>query len=309
MTSRRVGERCSDAPRRSGSRASRFSRHGQPHRSPLHDRHVALGAKLAPFGGWEMPLSYAGTVEEHNAVRNDVGVFDVSHLGKGRVSGRRAREFVNASLTNDLGRIEPGEAQYTLCCDETGGVVDDLIAYLHSDDDVFLIPNAANTAEVVQRLAAAAPAGIEVTRPAPLAGRPRRAGPAQPGGARRRSACPPAAATCPSSRRSGRASRSSSAAPVTPASAATSCCRGGTTPASCGTRCSRPGAVPCGLGARDTLRTEMGYPLHGQDLSLEITPGAGAARLGGRLGQAALLGPGRAAAASARRGRAVGCGG
>src|ERR1700710_3137816 len=135
----------------------------QLQRSPLHDRHVALGAKLAPFGGWEMPLAYAGTVEEHTAVRTGVGVFDVSHLGKGRVSGRRARGFVNSTLTNDLSRIEPGEAQYSLCCDETGGVVDDLIAYLHSDDDVFLIPNAANTAEVVRRLADAAPPGIEVT--------------------------------------------------------------------------------------------------------------------------------------------------
>src|ERR1700712_4839876 len=134
----------------------------QLRRSPLHDRHVALGAKLAEFGGWEMPLAYAGTVEEHHAVRGGVGVFDVSHLGKGRVSGRRAREFVNASLTNDLGRINEGEAQYTLCCDENGGVVDDLIAYLHNDEDVFLIPNAANTAEVVQRLAAAAPRGVEV---------------------------------------------------------------------------------------------------------------------------------------------------
>src|ERR1700710_110388 len=135
----------------------------QLQRSPLHDRHVALGAKLAEFGGWEMPLAYAGTVEEHHAVRNAVGVFDVSHLGKGRVSGRRAREFVNASLTNDLGRLEEGQAQYTLCCDDSGGVVDDLIAYLHSDEDVFLIPNAANTSEVVRRLQAAAPSGVEVT--------------------------------------------------------------------------------------------------------------------------------------------------
>src|ERR1700710_1546392 len=89
-------------------------------RSPPHDRPVALGAKLAPFGGWEMPLSYAGTVEEHTAVRNDVGVFDVSHLGKGRVSGRRARGVVNSTLTNDLGRIEPGQGQYPLCFDEQG---------------------------------------------------------------------------------------------------------------------------------------------------------------------------------------------
>src|SRR5690349_23052174 len=136
-------------------------------RSPLHDRHVARGAKLADFGGWEMPIEYTasggGVLREHDAVRETVGIFDVSHLGKGTVSGAGAREFVNACLSNDLGRIAPGKAQYTLCCDETGGVVDDLIAYLVGDDEVLLVPNAANTAEVVRRLAAAAPDAITVT--------------------------------------------------------------------------------------------------------------------------------------------------
>src|SRR5258705_558895 len=134
--------------------------------SPLHERHVALGAKFAAFGGWDMPLEYAGAgvLKEHAAVREAVGLFDVSPLGKATVAGPGAVDFVNACLTNDLGRIGPGRAQYTLCCDEaTGGVVDDLIAYLRGPDDVFLIPNAANTAEVVRRLAAAAPAGIAVT--------------------------------------------------------------------------------------------------------------------------------------------------
>ena len=135
-----------------------------PKTSPLHDRHVALGAKMADFGGWEMPIEYpgGGVVREHTTVRSSVGIFDVSHLGKARVSGPGARDFVNSCLTNDLGRIHQGKAQYTLCCDENGGVVDDLIAYLRSDEDVFLIPNAANTAEVVRRLAAAAPEGIVV---------------------------------------------------------------------------------------------------------------------------------------------------
>src|SRR5258707_14114676 len=100
-------------------------------RSPLHDRHVALGAKFAAFGGWEMPLEYAGggVLKEHAAVREAVGVFDVSHLGKARVRGAGAVDFVNACLTNDLGRIGSGQAQYTLCCDESGGVVDDIIRY------------------------------------------------------------------------------------------------------------------------------------------------------------------------------------
>ncbi|MBN9618670.1 MAG: glycine cleavage system protein T, partial [Actinobacteria bacterium] len=101
-------------------------------RSPLYDRHVALGAKLADFGGWEMPIEYpasgGGVLKEHAAVREAVGVFDVSHLGKATVRGAGARDFVNSCLANDLGRIAPGQAQYTLCCTETGGVVDDLIA-------------------------------------------------------------------------------------------------------------------------------------------------------------------------------------
>src|SRR5215212_5223416 len=120
-------------------------------RSPLHDRHAGLGAKFAPFGGWEMPLEYpgGGVLKEHAAVREAVGVFDVSHLGKGVVRGPGAVGFLNARLTNDLRRIGPGQAQYTLCCDASGGVVDDLIAYVLSEDEVFLIPNAANTATVL----------------------------------------------------------------------------------------------------------------------------------------------------------------
>src|SRR5689334_5306836 len=117
-------------------------------RSPLHARHAALGAKFAPFGGWEMPVEYAGggVVKEHTAVRTAVGLFDVSHLGKVGVTGPGAADFVNQRLSNDLGRIGPGQAQYTLCLeDATGGAIDDLIAYLYGPDEVFLIPNAANT--------------------------------------------------------------------------------------------------------------------------------------------------------------------
>ena len=105
--------------------------------SPLHERHLALGAKLAGFGGWSMPLEYAGSgvVKEHTAVREAVGLFDVSHLGKATVRGSGAADLVNATLSNDLARIGPGQAQYTLCCDaDSGGIVDDLIAYLHADD-------------------------------------------------------------------------------------------------------------------------------------------------------------------------------
>src|SRR5687768_2273844 len=133
--------------------------------SPLHDRHVALGAKLADFSGWSMPIEYAGggVLAEHAAVREGVGLFDVSHLGTGTVRGPGAAALVDASLTNDLSRIGPGQAQYTLCCDDDGGVIDDLIVYLHGPDDVLLVPNAANAAEVLGRLADAAPSGVTVT--------------------------------------------------------------------------------------------------------------------------------------------------
>ena len=135
----------------------------EPLHSPLHDRHVALGAKFSEFGGWLMPLQYSGVVAEHRAVRTAVGVFDVSHLGKVRVTGAGAAEFVNRCLTNDLDRIAPGRAQYTLCCNEAGGAIDDIFSYLVSPDEVFLVPNAANNATVFGLLADAAPEGITVT--------------------------------------------------------------------------------------------------------------------------------------------------
>lgn len=132
-------------------------------KGPLEDRHRELGASFAEFGGWLMPVSYAGTVGEHNATRNAVGLFDVSHLGKALVRGPGAAQFVNSALTNDLRRIGPGKAQYTLCCNESGGVIDDLIAYYVDDDEIFLVPNAANTAAVVAALQAAAPADLAIT--------------------------------------------------------------------------------------------------------------------------------------------------
>ena len=99
--------------------------------TPLYERQRDLGAKFAPFSGWSMPLEYAGAgvLAEHAAVRNAVGIFDVSHLGKIAVSGAGAAAFVNRCLTADLNKIGAGQAQYTLICNDSGGVVDDLIAY------------------------------------------------------------------------------------------------------------------------------------------------------------------------------------
>jgi aminomethyltransferase len=133
--------------------------------SPLHARHEALGAKMADFGGWLMPIEYpnSGVLVEHAAVRERVGLFDVSHLGKGVVAGPGSADFLNGIFTNNLSRINDGQAQYTLLCDDRGGVIDDLIAYRKSVTEFFLIPNASNNDAVLKVLADQAPAGITVT--------------------------------------------------------------------------------------------------------------------------------------------------
>ncbi|HET9323507.1 MAG TPA: glycine cleavage system aminomethyltransferase GcvT [Gaiellaceae bacterium] len=113
-------------------------------RTPIHERHVALGARLVPFAGWEMPVQYEGVIQEHRAVRSDAGVFDVSHMGELEVEGPKAHEFLQTMLSNDLDRLEPGQAQYTLLTNERGGIVDDLIAYRLEAGRYLLIVNASN---------------------------------------------------------------------------------------------------------------------------------------------------------------------
>src|SRR5918912_4203424 len=113
-------------------------------RTPLYDRHVALGARMVPFAGWEMPVQYEGVIAEHRAVRNDAGVFDVSHMGELEVEGPRAHELLQSLLSNDLDRIGAGQAQYTLLTNESGGIVDDLIPYKLHDFRFLLIVNASN---------------------------------------------------------------------------------------------------------------------------------------------------------------------
>jgi len=245
--------------------------------SPLHSRHLALEAKMADFGGWLMPIEYpgAGVLAEHAAVRERVGLFDVSHLGKARVSGDGALEYLNGVFTNDLLRIQDGQAQYTLLCNKDGGVIDDLIVYRNSATDLFLVPNASNTSDVVRVLKESAPAGITVENLHEDFGVIALQGPRSPEVLRKLGVEPEMDYMAFSHVRIGGAD--------------VILCRTGYTGEHgyeilpiradvesvwdlCAAAVIEEGGAICGLGARDTLRTEMGYALHGHELSLEISP-------------------------------------
>jgi len=245
--------------------------------SPLNQKHLDLSAKMADFGGWLMPIEYpgAGVLAEHAAVRERVGIFDVSHLGKASVTGVGALAFLNQCLTNDLTKISDGSAQYTLLCTPQGGVVDDLIAYRNSETDFFLVPNASNTTDVVAVLQKEAPSEISVTNLhndyAVLAVQ----GPLAP--------------KVLDALGINTDIDYMAFAHVTIAGADVILCRTGYTgelgyellpkakdavavwDALVAAITPLDGLI-CGLGARDTLRTEMGYPLHGHELSLNISP-------------------------------------
>src|SRR6476660_5463962 len=121
--------------------------------SPLDAEHRALGAKLVEFGGWEMPIQYAGVLDEHRACRSAAVVFDVSHLGSLRVAGPDAHDLLQRALTNDLDRIAPGRAQYTHLLDpEDAHVVDDIIVWWTGPGDFLVMPNASNTAPILDAL-------------------------------------------------------------------------------------------------------------------------------------------------------------
>jgi aminomethyltransferase len=236
---------------------------------PLHDRHIALGATLGAFGGWSMPIAYPdGTVAEHTAVRTDVGVFDVSHLGKLAITGPGAAAFVNRCFTADLEKIGPGQAQYTLCCNASGGVLDDVIGYLVGPNEVLAVPNAANAGQLAQLLRRAAPEGVDVVD------RHRELAVLAVQGPRSTELVP-----------AGADLDYMAFVDTLVGGGMVRVCRTGYTGehgyellvpwASAGEVWDglvAAGARPCGLGARDTLRTEMGYPLHGQDLTPDISP-------------------------------------
>jgi glycine cleavage system T protein (aminomethyltransferase) len=231
-------------------------------RTPLYERHAALGARLVPFAGWEMPVQYEGVIEEHRAVRADAGVFDVSHMGEIEVEGPRAHELLQGLLSNDLDRIEPGQAQYTLLTNERGGIVDDLIAYRLDRCRYLLVVNAANREADVRWLREREVSGSDVRDVSDDYALLAVQGPS----AIAKLGLPPAP----------------------PFSFAESSIdgvelmvdrTGYTGEDGCELMCMSEDAValwdavlargitPCGLGARDTLRLEVCFPLHGNDIT------------------------------------------
>jgi aminomethyltransferase len=231
-------------------------------RTPLHDRHVALGARMVPFAGWEMPVQYSGVIQEHRAVREDAGVFDVSHMGQLEVEGPRAAELLQSSLSNDLSRLEPGQAQYTLLTNEQGGILDDLIAYRLDPYRYLLIVNASNREVAYDWLKERELRGSDVRDVSDEYGLVAVQGPR----ALERLGLDPApaftfaegevdAVACMVNR-TGYTGEEGVELMVTADDAA-----------DLWDRVLERGVTPCGLGARDSLRLEVCYPLHGNDIA------------------------------------------
>ena len=233
-------------------------------RTPLYERHVALGARLVPFAGWEMPVQYEGVIPEHRAVRNNAGVFDVSHMGELEVEGLGARELLRAALSNDLDRIGPGGAQYTLLTNEQGGIVDDLIVYERDPERFLLIVNASNRELDFEWLRQQEAPGAEVRDVSDDHALLAVQGP----NALERLGVPRAPAFTFAGgeidgidcvvNRTGYTGEEGVELLVPTGRAA-----------ELWDRILDRGVVPCGLGARDTLRLEVCYPLHGNDIGPE----------------------------------------
>ena len=257
--------------------------------TPIHGWHKSKNAKLADFGGWEMPIEYGdylnkagekgGVLAEHNSVRENVGLFDVSHLGKIEIVGSGAVDFLNQILTNDLAKISDGQAQYNMICTQAGGVIDDLIVYRRSADNCLLIPNAANCLQVFETLVDHNKTNLLITNAHTKYAVIALQGPK----------------TNEVLDKLGiklnldYMSFNSIQIPNHPEIGNVIVCRTGYT-GEFGfeflpewqiaqlfwdlleSAVLDLGGRVCGLGSRDTLRTEMGYPLHGHELSLEISP-------------------------------------
>jgi glycine cleavage system T protein (aminomethyltransferase) len=259
-------------------------------RTPLYERHVAAGARMVPFAGWEMPVQYEGVIPEHRAVRTDWGVFDVSHMGQVHVEGPSARDFLQGMLSNDLERIEDGGAQYTLLTNERGGIIDDLIAYRINPRRYLLVVNASNREPAYGWLKAEEPRGSEVTDMSEECALLAVQGP----NAIAKLGLPDAPAFTHAMGEIDGIEVMVCRTGYTGEPGVELMCAAEDAVALWDAVVGR-GATPCGLGARDTLRLEVCYPLHGND----ITPDTNAISAG--LGWACALDKEFTGAAALRR--------
>ncbi len=239
-------------------------------RSPLHDLNAELGARFVDFSGWDMPVQYEGVIAEHRAVRSGAGVFDVSHLGRFSVTGAGATDLLRAMLCNDAAAIPPGKAQYTMALNDTGGVVDDIIIWRQAEDAYWVLPNGANSDDIVSRFEAKAPGSTTITQLQRNTALLAVQGPDSPG------ILKAVFGAAPRRFRVGEAEFAG--AKVDMAGTGYTGERGAEVAVDAAVSHNllrallEAGAVACGLGARDTLRLEMGYPLWGQDLDAATTP-------------------------------------
>lgn len=244
-------------------------------RTPLEDEHRALGARMAPFAGWLMPIEYRGTLTEHRAVREAVGLFDLTHLGKVMVEGPDALDLLQRVFTNDLARVGVGGAQYNMVLNERGGIVDDLIVYRIGGERYLVVPNAANTRHVHEALRGHASGAVDVVLRADLCL-------LAPQGPRSFDLVAEDLSEAVSLEYMHGKEMTYRGQPIVVSRSGYTGERGFELffPEKLAgelwralLRVGEPlGIEPCGLGARDTLRLEMGYPLHGNDISEERTP-------------------------------------
>jgi aminomethyltransferase len=242
-------------------------------RTPLYAVHMELGARLVPFAGWEMPVQYAGILEEARAVRAEAGLFDISHMGRVQVSGSGALALLQRLTTNDVASLAPGEAQYSLLTNPQGGIVDDIIVYRQGEDEFALVLNAGNTGKDLDWLHSHA--GLEVT----IADRTERTAMIAAQGPR----APEMVARLADRDvlNLPRFTYTEGALKHTPVLF----CRTGytgedgfelvmsaETAPQVWRHLQEAGGVPCGLGARDALRIEAGYPLYGHEIDDTTTP-------------------------------------
>lgn len=237
-------------------------------RSPLHDTHAELGARFVDFGGWEMPVQYQSVLAEHKAVRSGAGFFDVTHLGRFRLSGSGAREALRMLLCNDIDRIEPGRCQYTMILNEDGGVVDDMIVWWWDEESFWVLPNAANQDKVMARFAGAPDCDVSdlQMKTVMLAVQ----GPGAPAAIDEiLGQAPGRFRTATSEFRGKTVSMAGTGYTGEPGG---EICTDTEIARSIVEGLVDLGVTPCGLGARDTLRLEAGLTLWGNDIDETTTP-------------------------------------